>query len=207
MSYQSFARLVSRGRSAETLKGFTSAIKDEKEFVFMVSHVMEVTTRWAEAVGLLETKKVAKDELSAEDKVWKQFFSDHQFPDNQTAKAFADLAEIITGKSMGRFLRTSRNARQASFFDRWVCVAPTDNPNSHSYKIGLPVLMWTENRGFPASGSLGNNMPTEKGALRLATKPEVESLLLSILYRSGEVGSIMMDDMLSGLPEDENEEE
>lgn len=54
-----------------------------------------------------------------------------------------------------------------------------NNPNSHSYEVGSPIVTFRD--GYAAqlkmSGNSGNNMPSEMSAYRIATEEEITNFL------------------------------
>lgn len=119
------------------------------------------------------TDKPKKDtrKLSAKAKKAEELIQSGKFGCN--TNQVAELVSILLGEEV---IGKKPSATAPLGFVPGAVIVPLTNPNSHDYKIGVPIYVKVDYSGcVQVDGSRGNHMSCDRSASRPATKDEIIS--------------------------------
>ena len=125
--------------------------------------------QWGESQNIVTANK------SPEQEKWQKFFKKYEGQVHSGTKAMmVEAISEITGVDL-KFMQN----RDVVSFIQGVIVIPTDNMNSHSYRIGQPILCYKGGTSLflDDHGHMGNHMDTHVMSFRLPSQKEIESFL------------------------------
>lgn len=181
-----------KARMSVGLDDFCKEVKTWPTYQKLVDSVLMNSEKWGKKIGLgVPKQSTSQSDLSDDELKWKKFFKDHSFRHPEDARNFADAMEIVTGMKLNRFISFQKPS--GAFFPSSVCIVPLKNPNSHSYKLGDPILSSGTSPIFiKKDGDSGDNMSDGLEDFRLADRDEIEFLLARIMYKNRSMGERLL---------------
>jgi len=180
-----FISIVSDARSSsDTQRDLMDKLEGLDDFQSLIDIIQARTTEWGIAVKLIgEHTALVESTLSPKEAQIKSFFANHSFESTNEQRIVADLIELLSDINATRFIQT--NTRSMRAFDSYVVIVPTGNSNSHSYKIGLPIINLSSGRTFfRLDGSSGNDMSTNTTEYRMPSRLEIEAIVIALFKKS-----------------------
>jgi len=202
MNRAQFMQLCRLGKGSVTPATYRDSLLEQEYFTNMVDIIIGRTKAWSKRAGLLEERNIPKADPGKEEK-WKAFFRNNSFDSTNQMRLFAEAISIIEGVEALTFLKIAKKSSSLERFDSFICIVPTECPNSHSYKIGEPILNIERGDTFyKMTGGMGNSMTLDTDCYRIATDDEVVTCLWTMMYRNSDVARYIINELVC---EDEDE--
>ena len=176
-------------RSEVSNASFATKICKHPVYIRLVEIILEKSAEF-EKVRLASLAKPT--DLSPKEFQWKEFFRKHSFDSTNQMRIMAEMISILDNVDVLRFITISNGERVQ--FPAFVCIVPIANNGGHNYDIDRPaVSFFVGNTFFRISGTHGNTMDSDPTGYRIATQVELETLLMSIMYKNYSVADYIME--------------
>ena len=150
---------------------YAKSLNDED----LANFIFERTNKWGDIYRFIPKKQKPLSEKAL--KIKNLFNNGVEF--GCKTNAAKDLLSIVIDENISEPTASGRRV----FFSILTCIVLKNNPNSHNYPVGEPIVLCASKEGgnFRINrGDFGNSLPTDSSTMRLATLDEIKTYISKV---------------------------